>query len=325
MTARRYTEAQFRAAVDDPEVRTLADLCRALGLVPCGANYETLRWFGRSLGLDVDHELASRRLDHTDEPHTGVRSYSDAQLLAALEDPDVDGYPALCRRLGLKPYHGTYARLRRRARALGTEIPAAWSRPGPRPGAGRRDHEPVPFPEDAVRAAVARSLSLTATLRALGSGRHSAVYARLRHSIDHYGIDTSHFRANGGGGRRLRPLEHILQAGRPANSTEVRRRLVAEDVKEHRCEACGRTAWRGRPIPLELDHVNGDRWDNRVDNLRLLCPNCHALTPTYRGRNIRRRVGTDGGDGDAPSGRHADGGEYPPQPGSVVERQTRGT
>ncbi len=52
---------------------------------------------------------------------------------------------------------------------------------------------------------------------------------------------------------------------------------------------CRRERWNGRPIPLELDHVSGVRDDNRLNNLRLLCPNCHAQTPTYRGRNIGAR------------------------------------
>ncbi|MEA3056309.1 MAG: hypothetical protein QOD30_1741 [Actinomycetota bacterium] len=56
-----------------------------------------------------------------------------------------------------------------------------------------------------------------------------------------------------------------------------------------RCQHCGRAQWRCRPIPLELDHVNGDPTDNRFENLRVLCPNCHALTDTYCGRNRGRR------------------------------------
>lgn len=63
-------------------------------------------------------------------------------------------------------------------------------------------------------------------------------------------------------------------------------RLIREGIKRRRCESCGRNEWSGRPIPLELDHINGRREDNRLDNLRVLCPNCHAQTDTYRGRNI---------------------------------------
>jgi 5-methylcytosine-specific restriction endonuclease McrA len=66
----------------------------------------------------------------------------------------------------------------------------------------------------------------------------------------------------------------------------LKERLIREGLKQRKCEMCGRAGWRDRPIPLELDHINGRRQDNRLQNLRILCPNCHAQTDTYRGRNI---------------------------------------
>ncbi|MBV9285111.1 MAG: HNH endonuclease [Acidimicrobiia bacterium] len=85
------------------------------------------------------------------------------------------------------------------------------------------------------------------------------------------------------------PLERILVENSPyTGSSKLKARLLREGLLEPRCDECGLTEWNGRPAPLELDHRNGDRRDNRLTNLRLLCPNCHAQTPTYRGKNIGR-------------------------------------
>ena len=69
-----------------------------------------------------------------------------------------------------------------------------------------------------------------------------------------------------------------------AKNDGTRRKYLLE-ARGHRCERCGLGEWMGEPIPLELDHISGDTDDNRAENLRLLCPNCHAQTETYKGAN----------------------------------------
>jgi DNA-binding CsgD family transcriptional regulator/5-methylcytosine-specific restriction endonuclease McrA len=88
---------------------------------------------------------------------------------------------------------------------------------------------------------------------------------------------------------QVMPLEEFLVAGRTTNRVYLKNRLISANLKEDRCETCGLTEWHGAPISLHLHHVNGDGRDNRLENLQVLCPNCHSQTPNYGGRNGHRR------------------------------------
>jgi hypothetical protein len=65
----------------------------------------------------------------------------------------------------------------------------------------------------------------------------------------------------------------------------IRKRIIKENIIEHKCNECGISEWKGQKLSLHLDHINGDSWDHRIENLRFLCPNCHSLTETYTGKN----------------------------------------
>jgi hypothetical protein len=88
---------------------------------------------------------------------------------------------------------------------------------------------------------------------------------------------------------RAVPAKDLLSGARPASRGQLKRRLLAEGLKTDRCEHCGIRQWRGRPLSMALHHMNGDGSDNRLENLVLLCPNCHAQTPNFSGRNRRLR------------------------------------
>lgn len=278
MPRRRYTEQQFRTAVADPGISTLAELCRALGIVPRGANYEVLRRYARELDLDpdLDERFAARR----PSPPRRRRRVSDEDLLAALRDPGIDGYPALCAYLGLRPHSSTNRRLRMRAAAHGVVIPTSWSN-------GRLRAEMGDHTAQELRTVIEQASSLNEAIVLLGATPDATAYARLFRSAEQHGLSLQEL-ATRGSGRRRRPIEDYLVRGSRVPSAKLRVRLIREGLKTHRCELCERTHWRGQPIPLELDHIDGDRFNNELENLRLLCPNCHALTPTYRGRNIGR-------------------------------------
>jgi len=93
----------------------------------------------------------------------------------------------------------------------------------------------------------------------------------------------------------LMPLEALLVVGRKETSrSHLKGRLIQAGLKENRCEGCGISEWNDRPITLELHHVNGDGLDNRLENLEVLCPNCHSLTDNWGGRGRKGKPAPSG-------------------------------
>lgn len=140
------------------------------------------------------------------------------------------------------------------------------------------------------------SRNIRHALELLGLKAAGGNYDQFRYYIRSYSLDTSHFTGQGWSKNKKIPrqpiysLEEILVRNSSFQSHKLRKRLISSGVKLEECEEYGwnKKSVDGR-IPLELDHINGDHTDNRLENLRILCPNCHSLKPTHRGGNIRLR------------------------------------
>lgn len=120
-------------------------------------------------------------------------------------------------------------------------------------------------------------------------------YETVKRKITELNLDASHMTGSawnqGDRYRQIKPAQDIqeilVEHSHYVNTNHLRERLLKEGIKEHKCECCGRTEWMGKPISLELHHVNGIKDDLRIENLQILCPNCHAFTDNYRGKNIK--------------------------------------
>jgi len=155
--------------------------------------------------------------------------------------------------------------------------------------------------DEDLKKAVRSSKSIRSVLIKLGLVPAGGNYRHVSASIKVLDLDIGHF--TGMGWRKdkkfdfipRKKLIDILKKNSDFQSFKLKKRLFMAGLKKPKCEFCdwAEVSKDGR-IPVELDHINGDRYDNRIENLRILCPNCHSLQPTHRGKNQKRRGGEIG-------------------------------
>jgi Zn finger protein HypA/HybF involved in hydrogenase expression len=153
---------------------------------------------------------------------------------------------------------------------------------------------PIKWTEMELIEAVKHSECLVDVCRKLNIGTRGRNYDTIRTWIDKLKIDTSHFKdAN-----ELRKIRSIHKKAltdaeffiiHPRKSVQTKKRL--KKYKKYECEACKLSDnWNNKLLVLQLDHINGNSDDNRIENLRFLCPNCHSQTETFAGKSSRSKV-----------------------------------
>ncbi|MFE4055948.1 HNH endonuclease [Streptomyces sp. NPDC059096] len=251
------------------------DLLRILG-TPLGTG--PLRYVRQRLehyGIDTSH-FREERL-----PERERRSYTKELLEEAAAH--AHSIREMLEYLGFPPCDGPYGHIRKRLDQFGIDTSHFTRRYG--------QGTPI-LPLDEVAPAVAASASIAGVIDFLGLRQGGAARARVKRSIAAHGLSAAHFTGQGHTrdvpSPRRKSADEILRRLPPGSrraKTVMLRRALDETQVPRVCAACGLgDNWQGKRLVLEIDHINGDRLDNRAGNLRYLCPSCHSQTRTFSHR-----------------------------------------
>lgn len=148
------------------------------------------------------------------------------------------------------------------------------------------------YTEQQLIEAVKNSISIAQVIKKLGLIPAGGNYNTINNAIKILKLDTKHFLGKAiNKGQKFGHKRHIndyLLNKFKISSYNLKKRLINEKLLQSKCYKCHNTEWNNQPIPLELEHIDGNNQNNNLENLTLLCPNCHAQTSTYRGKNIKK-------------------------------------